>query len=106
MPPPVEPGRWRPQHRTRAYQRLRRRILDAFGWRCACTGCRACRLPDRCGRAGRLELHHVNGDRDDNRAENLCPLCRPCHFAAHGRTPGPDRSEWRAEIARRLAEPD
>ena len=96
MPPPVEPGRWRPQHRTRAYQRQRRRILDAYGWRCA-----------TCGRAGRLELHHkipVSEGGDDSDA-NLCPLCRPCHFAEHGRGPGPDRRAWRAEIARRLAEP-
>ena len=107
MPPPIAPGRWRPQHRTRAYQRLRRRILDAFGWRCACAGCRACYRPDRCRRAGRLELHHVIpvADGGDDADANLIPLCRPCHFAAHGRGPGPDRSEWRAEIARRLAPP-
>ena len=96
MPPPVEPGRWRPQHRTRAYQRLRRRILDANGWRCT-----------KCGRAGRLELHHAIpvADGGDDSEANLIPLCRPCHFAAHDRKPGPDRREWRAEIARRLAEP-
>ena len=32
--PPVEPGRWRPQHGMRAYRALRRRILDERGWRC------------------------------------------------------------------------
>ena len=93
MPRPVEPGRWRPQHQTREYRRLRRRILDARGWRCAA-----------CGRAGRLELHHINFDRDDNRPDNLRILCRPCHCTADGRRPGPDRSGWRAEIARRLAD--
>ena len=82
MPRPVEPGRWRPQHATREYQRLRRAILDARGWRC-----------EECGRAGRLELHHVNGDRDDDRPDNLRILCRPCHFTADGRRSrtGPDR---------------
>ena len=45
--PPVEPGRWRPQHGMRAYRALRRRILNERGWRC-----------EDCGRAGRLELHH------------------------------------------------
>ena len=59
---PREPGRWRPQYTTRAYRQLRRRILDAQGWRCA-----------ECRRAGRLELHHVNGDRESN----LRGLCRP-----------------------------
>ena len=93
MPRPVEPGRWRSYHRTREYARLRRRILDDYGWRC-----------DGCGRAGRLELHHRNGDRDDNRPDNLRPLCRPCHHAAHDRGPGPDRSAWRAELARLLAD--
>ena len=93
MPRPVEPGRWRPQHSAREYQRLRRRLLNERGWRCA-----------ECGRAGRLELHHVNGDRDDDRPGNLRILCRPCHFTADGRRAGPDRTAWRAEIARRLAE--
>ena len=81
----------RPQHRTREYQRLRRRILDACGYRC-----------DGCGNAGRLELHHKNGDPLDDRPANLRPLCRPCHCAADGRRPGPDRSEWNAELLRRL----
>ena len=93
MPRPVEPGRWRPQHQTREYRALRLRILDERGWRCA-----------ECGRAGRLELHHINFDRDDNHPANLRVLCRPCHCGVDGRRPGPDRSAWRAEIARRLAE--
>ena len=93
MPRPVEPGRWRPLHQTAEYRALRRRILDAYGWRCDCCGC-----------AGRLELHHRDGDRNNNAANNLQPLCRPCHCIVDGRRPGPDRSVWRAEIERRLAE--
>ncbi len=85
--------RWRPEHGTRAYQRLRRRILDSHGWRCSA-----------CGRAGRLELHHVvpwsAGGPDT--PENLTPLCRPCHFAEHGVKRGPDRREWKQELKRRL----
>ena len=93
--PPVEPGRWRPQHGMRAYRALRRRLLNERGWRC-----------ESCGRAGRLELHHVITVEDggDDSPDNLKVLCRPCHFATHNRGPGPDRSAWRAEIARRLAE--
>ncbi len=83
----------RPRNRTRAYRRQRRRILDRQRWRCA-----------ECGRAGPLELHHASGDRTDDRDANLIGLCRPCHFAAHGTKPGPDRSAWRAELARRLAD--
>ena len=92
MTRPAERGRWRPQHTTRAYRRLRRRILDAAGWRCA-----------QCGRAGPLELHHGDGDRTNDRPANLRPLCRPCHFAAHGYGPGLNRRAWRAELARLLA---
>ena len=74
MPRPLPTNLRRPQHRTRAYQRQRRRILDAHGWRCA-----------DCGRAGPLELHHVNFDREDDRDANLIPLCFGCHQLAHGR---------------------
>ena len=83
-----------PRRRAGAgYDRMRRRILDAHGWRCA-----------RCGRAGRLELHHVTPiDKGGEDIEsNLQPLCRPCHFEIHARKPGPDRSAWRAELARML----
>ena len=83
----------RPAHRQRAYRRMRKRILDERGWRC-----------EDCGRAGRLELHHLveveNGGTDE--PFNLRILCRQCHFATHNRKPGPDRSGWKAEIARRL----
>ena len=83
----------RKRYFSASYWRLRRRILDERGWRC-----------EECNRAGRLELHHVDGDRDNDIPANLKILCRPCHFLADGRRPGPDRSAWRAEIARRLAE--
>ena len=55
-----------------SYARLRRRLLDAAGWRCAL-----------CGRAARLELHHVvplyKGGAEMDPA-NLQVLCRRCHF--------------------------
>ena len=73
---PREPGRWRPQHGHASYRRLRRRILDERGWRC-----------EDCGRAGRLELHHVIAVEDggDDSPDNLKVLCRPCHCAAASR---------------------
>jgi len=41
--------------------------------------CEACGLTDWDGRSISLELHHVNGDGQDNRLENLRLLCPNCH---------------------------
>ncbi len=42
--------------------------FDAWG--------RACGL---CSTTVGLEMHHLSGDREDNRKENLMPLCGTCH---------------------------
>ena len=37
---------------------------------------------------GHFDVHHLNGDPNDNRPENLIVLCRNCHIAVqHGYTP-------------------
>jgi 5-methylcytosine-specific restriction endonuclease McrA len=41
--------------------------------------CQACGLQDWRGRPLALELHHLNGDGNDNRLENLALLCPNCH---------------------------
>lgn len=41
--------------------------------------CEICGLSEWRGRALSLELHHVNGDGNDNRLENLMLLCGNCH---------------------------
>lgn len=41
--------------------------------------CEACGLGEWRGEPLSLELHHVNGDRHDNRLENLQLLCPNCH---------------------------
>lgn len=33
-----------------------------------------------CGKTGRLDTHHVNGDYNDNRLENLVSVCHRCHM--------------------------
>ena len=41
-----------------------------------------------CGQLGdlkSLEMHHINGNHNDNRYENLISLCVDCHLDAHGR---------------------
>jgi predicted DNA-binding protein YlxM (UPF0122 family) len=41
--------------------------------------CEECGLSDWRGRPLSMALHHVNGDRHDNRLENLALLCPNCH---------------------------
>jgi hypothetical protein len=55
---------------------LKRRLFDA-GVKVA--RCECCGLRDWRGQPIPLALHHVNGDRHDNRLENLEILCANCH---------------------------
>jgi hypothetical protein len=52
--------------------------------------CETCGITEWLGRPLSMALHHVNGDGDDNRLENLQMLCPNCHsqtenFAGRGR---------------------
>ena len=55
---------------------LRRRLIEA-GIKVA--RCEQCGLTEWRGRPVPLSLHHVNGDRHDNRLKNLELLCGNCH---------------------------
>ena len=83
-------------------ERLRRRVYRSKAWAGARAAARAragfrC---EKCGGAGRLEVHHVvplaaGGAPFDDR--NLKVLCRRCHFMAE---PGRDkaRDRWRVAL--------
>jgi len=36
-----------------------------------------------CGSEERVEIHHMDGDRENNHIDNLIPLCRSCHQGVH-----------------------
>ena len=91
---------------SRAYERIRREALDAAGWRC-----------ESCGRAGRLQVHHVKPlyMGGAHTVDNCRVLCGRCHLAEHrsqapspglegpkppGRRPGHPRGgrEWRRMV--------
>ena len=93
-PRKTDPKRWRA---------LRRRVFDAFNWRCAA-----------CGRPGRLDLDHIEPLRARPDLEwsesNLQPLCSGrgggrCHLsktsAENELHPDPERAKWKAFAAER-----
>ena len=62
--------------RGRHWRVVRKRVLERDGYRCR-----------KCGKAGRLEVHHVVSVYDGGRPfhdDNLITLCRGCHVEIHG----------------------
>ena len=68
----------------------RRAVLDRDGWRCSA-----------CGKAGRLEVHHVQPLHKGGAPldlDGLAVLCRACHLDHHRRAVGPAVAHWRALV--------
>lgn len=60
--------------------RYREKAFDEHGRECCIEGCLE---------SGDVEVHHVDGDRTNNDAENLVPICVHHHKRVHG-PPGRD----------------
>jgi len=72
------------------WKELSRAIKEAADWQC-------CRCGQQCIRPGEdasqlsraervvktLNVHHANRIPEDNREENLMPICTVCHLALH-----------------------
>ena len=78
---------WVPINRRR-WARVRREALDRDGWRCQ-EGLNPQFKPS-CGKAGRLEVHHIKPLEHGGKPfelDNLRTLCREHHIRIHGGKP-------------------
>lgn len=69
-------------------------VKESCNWRCRHCG-KQCLRPGENKNLTRSEwtaaticVHHANCIPEDNRPENLIPLCTPCHLAVHTRCKG------------------
>lgn len=80
---------------SREWARIRKGALERDGYRC-----------QKCGRAGRLEVHHVlpvyKGGTDD--LDNLLSVCRGCHIRITKEESGPQLSPAEAAWERLIQE--
>ncbi|HEY6275589.1 MAG TPA: hypothetical protein VIX86_04585 [Streptosporangiaceae bacterium] len=73
----ANPDKKRAQRR-RQYERLRKTVLDHFGWACSC-----------CGTMDRLSIDHINGDGYQHRAQfGRAPEALYRWIIDHGFPPG------------------
>ncbi len=71
---------------------LKKRLIKAGLIEDKCVKCNT--LPEWLGEPITLELDHINGDRFDNRLENLRVLCPNCHSQTRNFRGRKNKSEW------------
>jgi len=52
--------------------KYRKKCIDAKGRYC-----------HRCGSRDKIQVHHIDGDDENDELSNLVPLCEPCHVKVH-----------------------
>lgn len=71
--------------------------------------CECCNITEWLGQPIKLELHHINGDHNDNRLENLQLLCPNCHAYTdnyRGKNQGKSAQDENLEVeSRKFEEP-
>ncbi|TYT61770.1 HNH endonuclease [Natrialba swarupiae] len=75
-------------------------VFDRWGCECVVCGRRPeewldTDLGDR--NQDKLSFHHVNGNEDDDRVENVIPVCQSCHVHIHRRDKPPYR-KWHRQL--------
>ncbi|MDJ0717695.1 MAG: HNH endonuclease [Prochloraceae cyanobacterium] len=65
-------------------------VKESAGWRCRSCGKKCFRPGEKPKDLTRAQwtnytlcVHHSNYNPEDNRPENLIPLCTPCHLSKH-----------------------
>lgn len=78
----------------------RNALIDLRGQKCE-----QCGLTEWLNQPINLEVHHINGDRTDNRLENLQLLCPNCHsYTPNFTKPGDKRQKSEEEFVQALQE--
>jgi len=64
------------------------------------------KICEECGGINRIEVHHIDGNRDNNQRENLKTLCKRHHNNLHGILPPIKERTITVDIAEQLPKTD
>jgi len=58
-------------------------VFDRWGHACVVCSRTIAEMLESGATQDKLPFHHINGDNDDDRAENVIPVCQSCHVHIH-----------------------